>query len=360
MHASSSSPSPVVLGSDLFEPQTKEDDSSSTISNSSQESFVGKLRNKDKSLAHRFLDAKYKVARAKHKLKKRDAQSSKQGSFLEAFCGCGELAFQMALVGMKSIGIDHADNKDKPRCKHLQVDLSSPQGQALFWKLIEDNRVDWVHFGPPCGTASRAREVRLKNKDGTPADIDPLPLRTDEWPDGLPELSGHDKARVVAANLLYDFVAAAIVKLTGRNIKWTVENPTNSLMWKTSFFKLAEAHIAVEKLHFQTCMHGGDRAKKTTFWHHPDLPLHHLSVMCDGKHKHKPWGVTPRGTFRTARERNYPTLLCKRLAAVAQNMFVKRTRVESKPPKQCVTSTSILEPPSTFSRVLRHIQPRRG
>ena len=107
-------------------------------------------------------------------------------------------------------------------------------------------------------------------------------------------------------------------------------------------------------------MHGGERAKKITFWHHPDLLPQHLSLLCDGKHKHRPWGVTPKGAFHTAKERNYPTLLCKRLAAVATKLFVKRARVETKPPKQCATSTSVLEPPSAFSRVLRHIEPRRG
>ena len=65
---------------------------------------------------------------------------------------------------------------------------------------------------------------------GNPAALDPRPLRSDDHPDGLPSLEGADKERVASANILYSFVAKAVVELTRRNILWTVENPTNSLM----------------------------------------------------------------------------------------------------------------------------------
>lgn len=55
--------------------------------------------------------------------------------------------------------------------------------QLQFWDLIREGRVKYVHFAPPCGTASRAREIRRKG-------CDPKPLRSDEEPDGLPHLTG--------------------------------------------------------------------------------------------------------------------------------------------------------------------------
>ena len=118
-----------------------------------------------------------------------------------------------------------------------------------------------------------------------------MPLRTDEWPDGLPELAGHDKARVVAANQLYDFVAAAIVKLTGLNVRWTVENPTNSLMWKTSFFVGLREFLkdGLHIINFQMCMHGGTRNKRTTIWAGSAFDWSSLALMCEGNHTHASW-----------------------------------------------------------------------
>ena len=176
-------------------------------------------------------------------------------------------------AGIPSVGIDFKGNKDRPRCKSVPADLSTDDGQKIFWGMVADNRAAWVHFGPPCGTASKARERRLLRADGTPASCDPQPLRSAQYPDGLPTLEGSDSLRVKTANLLYHFVATAIVRLSSMGVFWSVENPTNSLMWSTSFFVHALATTPTEQVQFHNCMHGGERAKKTTLLHHPSLPL---------------------------------------------------------------------------------------
>ena len=88
-------------------------------------------------------------------------------------------------------------------------------------------------FAPPYGTASRARKIRRH------AGPSPKLLRSDDFPDGLPDLGSTDAERGRQANLLYEFVATACTQLTERGICWTVENLGNSLMWKTSFFQRA-------------------------------------------------------------------------------------------------------------------------
>eukprot|EP00973_Karenia_brevis_P006559 892588-Karenia_brevis.AAC.1 len=73
---------------------------------------------------------------------------------------------------------------------------------------MENHQIRYVHFAPPCGTATRAREIRRAHGP------DPKPLRSVDHPNGLPNLSGDAKAKVDSANLLYEFVALAMVRLT--------------------------------------------------------------------------------------------------------------------------------------------------
>ena len=45
-------------------------------------------------------------------------------SFIEVFCGHAGLSLQMDAEGFKSLGIDHAHNKDKPVADHVFLDLA--------------------------------------------------------------------------------------------------------------------------------------------------------------------------------------------------------------------------------------------
>lgn len=229
----------------------------------------------------------------------------------------------------------------------VNLDLSTSEGQSAFWTILKEENVVYVHFAPPCGTSSLAREIRRKNQTGKSSAVDPKPLRSSSFPDGLPDLSGVDKDRVVTANRLYAFVAKAIVYLSSVNISWSVENPTNSRMWETSFFEAAKIVLAdaLKTVAFQMCMHGGDRPKKTLFWFAGKIDLSPLGIMCDGKHTHKPWSFSNVDGFATAKERCYPQLLCKRIAKrVGEALLVKK-------PKE-----SVAELPNIY----RGLQPRRG
>ena len=171
-----------------------------------------------------------------------------------------------------------------------------------------------VHIAPPCGTASRAREIPLGHGRG------PRPLRSELWPLGLPGLTEADQARVDSANAIYVRAANFCLWLREQAAKhgllshFCVENPLRSYMWLIPEFvrlKPQCLHIA-----YDVCMHGGDRDKHQVLWTSMG-ELKALGVSCDRSHPHRPWGHTPSGAFATATETEYPSLFCSRFAAAA-------------------------------------------
>ena len=107
----------------------------------------------------------------------------------------------------------------------IRIDLASEHGQALLWRILEQSRVFAIHLGPPCGTSSRAREI--KRRYGT----NPKPLRSVEHPDGLPGLRPQDQARVNTANTLYQLCGAIMAFATTHGIICSLENPARTHMW---------------------------------------------------------------------------------------------------------------------------------
>ena len=75
--------------------------------------------------------------------------------------------------------------------------------------------------------------------DGSPG---PQPLRSESEPLGLQGLSYADQMRVDGANALYNVLGRFVEELHNRNIPWSIENPTNCLMWSLKFFLFAIIH----------------------------------------------------------------------------------------------------------------------
>ena len=118
-----------------------------------------------------------------------------------------------------------------------------------------------------------------------------------------------------------------------------IENPLNSLMWKTKWFVkfFQECRGDVQFADMQMCMHGGERDKKSRLAFGGGIDLSPMAVMCDRSHEHKPWGfLRVTRLFATAEERNYPKLFCKRIAkaaALAANIPKKRKVLEDQEQK---------------------------
>lgn len=142
---------------------------------------------------------------------------------LELFCGSGNLTIAMKHFLPNSCGVDCKTKGRK--LKVIPLDLSTSAAQTLVTQWCCDSNCIWVHFGVPCGTASRARLRRTSRRAHGPP-----PLRAPKFPDGLPGLKPSLQLRVSKANALYQFMSRLILDLDRLGTTWTVENP-----W-TSFF----------------------------------------------------------------------------------------------------------------------------
>ena len=204
-----------------------------------------------------------------------------------------------------SFGVDH--KVAKQRVKVICLDLTREDHQQLVTGWALSGRCLWVHFGVPCGTASKARFKRLSKKRHGPP-----PLRSTRWPDGLPGVSGVNLLRLRAANRLYRFMTELIFKLDEAKITWTVENPWTSLLWETSYWVEVATRLRPYYCELHNCMFGGQRLKRTCLASNNQAVMS-LNILCDGDHEHAPWSIQD-GVFDTAREAEYTPQLAKALA----------------------------------------------
>ena len=181
--------------------------------------------------------------------------------------------------GLDGVAVDHKANQHRAKSVVLNLDMATTEGQSAILLMVESPLVIAVSMAPPCGTASRARERPVPHHLRARGAPQPPPLRTNAEPYGLSTLSGLNLIRVVQANKIYEFCAKIAAVCTQRRIKWFIENPTNSLMWR----------------------------------------LECMAVMCDGSHTHKEWTVRLEGKiwqFDSQKEAEYTKLFCDRIARI--------------------------------------------
>ena len=227
---------------------------------------------------------------------------------IEFFAGVAVLCSVAKQHGMvQSYGVDKTRSKSV-RSSVVTIDLTQQSSRDLaeFW--LNSTLICWAHFAPVCGTASRAREIDTGDPN------QPRPLRSNEAPDGLPNLSPSERKRVELANILYDWSCSAFLLCVKAGILATLENPNSSLFWLTSFYKrLLESFTPYSGI-FQACMYGSSRPKWTPFIA-SFQEIQRLSVSCDDNHQHAAWGKTfhPETglqVWATSLEARYPQKLC--------------------------------------------------
>lgn len=205
----------------------------------------------------------------------------------------------------ESYGVDHLVAKHV-RSPTLKLDLNTEDGQTVLLQLLEDPDLCYVHMAPPCGTSSRARDLRRRYG------YDPPQLRTEERPDGLPNLPPVLAKRVQLANSLYHFTGIIARKCYEFGILFSIENPWRSHFWATSHFSRHMTDLTLQTCIFDHCMFGSRRAKRTKLLHVIDS-FAALNVTCDGSHVHAQWGYS-QNSWATAEETAYPFPLCKAMA----------------------------------------------
>ena len=240
---------------------------------------------------------------------------SKQLFLLDLFCGTAGVAAAFRAMGGEALGIDHMIDKRRVKGPVAKVDLSKQDGQATVLQWIQEDKVDAVMLAPPCGTASRAREIPVPKRHQLRKGMQPAPLRSEAEPMGLSSLRGVAKIKVVTANKLYVFARKVMDLCERKGIPFICENPRRSLMWMTDpFLKLPDTF---RFQHVHSCMYGGKRKKRTSFL----MNFHAVNLLleCDESHPHLPWGMVAQQDgsemkFSTSLETEYPTGLCRQLA----------------------------------------------
>ena len=91
--------------------------------------------------------------------------------FIEICAGTAMLSRCFKEAGFDSIAIDHSKNRFQPLAHICNIDLTTSHGWEFLDHLVAHYNVIFVHAAPPCGTCSRAREMKLSGKC-------PKPLRT--------------------------------------------------------------------------------------------------------------------------------------------------------------------------------------
>ena len=142
---------------------------------------------------------------------------------VEIFCGKARLSKKLRNKLFQVFSVDHEATKGVPI---LRIDIANANQRAVLEELLEQDKVLYVHFAPPCGTASAAREIQPG----------PPPLRSINFPMGLPHLNFVQSTRVRKANFLYAWTCKTVMRLNMKGIGWSIENPASSLMWITEPF----------------------------------------------------------------------------------------------------------------------------
>ena len=250
---------------------------------------------------------------------------------LELFAGTARLTKCLRKQGFQAMAFDRTSKRSEGQ-HILEADLSNREEveSLLSFLRLKAGFIAFVHMAPPCGTASRARGKRLKFLQRHNIK-EPMPLRDDRFPDGFHWLSGSDKLRTEAANILYENTVLIAQEAIDLEIAICIENPSNSLMWKTSpFQKLFATYPFLRFVNFHNCAHGGTRDKKTCFVTNVDW-FDNLELYCDKQHSHAPWTPTVldgRVTFPTHAEAAYPEVLCNRIASMLKNALLAQGAIE--------------------------------
>ena len=241
---------------------------------------------------------------------------------LEIFAGSARLTRHLRATGCDAWAVDWKGGRLEPETPAiLFLNLLAADDQKVFARLLDHPGLKYVHFAPPCGTASRAREIRVnKFHHGPPQ------LRSEEHPLGLPTL-GRDHPelvpRVESANILYIMTANAGRILRDRKVAWSIENPRDSYLWWTPKMRELAAETDVKFVTFPHCMYGGQRPKYTGLLHWPAGAFDALRAECPGAsatHVHASWGQS-RGQFVTALETVYPDPLCAAITECALKLL---------------------------------------
>ena len=167
---------------------------------------------------------------------------------VEVFCGSGRLTASLKQEGFDAFGIDHVVLKHAA-CSVLKLDLLCRDSAAHLWRIVADPAVQFIHFAPPCQTASRARDIQFSGA--------PQALRSEARPEGVDGLVGVSAMRVRKANELYKTTLELISFCLEHGKYFSCENPMRSYLWLLPEWKRLLLREDVIQTSFHHCEYGG-------------------------------------------------------------------------------------------------------
>ena len=201
---------------------------------------------------------------------------------IEVFSGTATLcsvAKQYGMDGSLALG---KTRKQGAKATIFVEEVLDPNDRELLYHWLESDLLARVHIAPVCGTCSRARQIRNGG---------PRPLRSDQFPMGLPDLNEAERLRVSLANEMYVESCKLFQFCAAKGILVTMENPSSSLFWLTDPFVSLQQSVELFHSDSQMCMMGGSRPKWTRLVAN-FATISELNVACDNSHTHQAWGKT--------------------------------------------------------------------
>lgn len=236
--------------------------------------------------------------------------------FIEACCGSAILSFEVKKRGFSVLPVDWINNKHDCKLSAVKLDLSSSEQVSILKQLIAQGPVEIVWAAVPCGTASKAREIKLPN-----GEKGPKPLRSQAFPEGLPGLSPINQARVHKANEVYDRVADLLQFALSHSCFVIVENPRGSYLWDYKWYRHMISLPGFVDVDYQHCRWTpliASRPKWTRLRTNMKSLLQ-MSGKCELDHVHLGWGRDVQGNFVTAGESEYHAGMC----SVVSDIFAR-------------------------------------
>ncbi len=185
-------------------------------------------------------------------------------------------AFEMA--GWRIFAVDLLFGKEH--------DLSKLDNQETIRRRLK--QADFIWAALDCSDKSRIREIPRKHADGRAM---PSPLRSVEFPMGVPELQGHNKERVAASNSAAEFILGELRLHQSRGGTSGRENPANSLHWYTPTEVGMFKQGTWWDKHYDACTLQGVRRKKQCIRHDVEEIRLWPDMRC--RHLHHPQEWTP-------------------------------------------------------------------
>jgi len=235
--------------------------------------------------------------------------------FLEIFSGTAKLT-----DAVKEKGIRCLPPIDITVCASVPIpfDVVDVDLWQFIMQLILLGAIWFAHFSTPCNTYSAAR----KEGDGGPP-----PLRSAEFPDGLPGLADDHQHQVFLGNIFRDRTCEACSALAFMGFHFSVENPLGSLIWATPKVKELLVWSRGLFVDLDQCFFGGPSKKPTRLLVSHQIFQSLLAKACPGNHKH----VVLKGkvfshqfgrvVYRTKLAQVYPAAMCSAMASAIRSLW---------------------------------------